>query len=124
MVSGCPPRVHRYYLKGNFCSDALIPDDMIGELMREGQITLLQLNAMEVAWQLTLDDFKVFCEIEPTEYIDDLFEINSMYGCQTIRKFAEVKLLWDFFVCLQLFLNLKLNLFFFFLTGASWWGNS
>lgn len=94
------PPVHRYYLKNNLSTDPLIPDEMIGELLKESQITLLQLNAPEVAWQLTLEDFKVFREIEPTEYVDELFELDSKYGCPMIRKFAEVRLccweLWLF----------------------------
>jgi Rap guanine nucleotide exchange factor 2 len=89
--SKCVPRVHRYYLKNTQCTDQLIPDDMIGELLKESQITLLQLNAQEVAWQLTLEDFKVFKEIEPTEYIDDLFELDSKYGCPMLCKFAHVR---------------------------------
>ncbi|XP_070185969.1 rap guanine nucleotide exchange factor 2-like isoform X2 [Littorina saxatilis] len=84
------PPVHRYYLKNNLSTDPLIPDEMIGELLKESQITLLQLNAPEVAWQLTLEDFKVFREIEPTEYVDELFELDSKYGCPMIRKFAEL----------------------------------
>lgn len=53
---------------------------------------MLQLNPAELAWQLTLEDFKVFREIEPTEYVDELFELNSKYGCPMIQKFAEVSL--------------------------------
>lgn len=86
------PRVHRYYIKNNLSTDPLIPDEMIGELLKESQISLLQLNPAELAWQLTLEDFKVFREIEPTEYVDELFELNSKYGCPMIQKFAEVSL--------------------------------
>ena len=100
------PRVHRYYLKNNHSTDPLIPDEMIGELLKESQITLLQLNAPEVAWQLTLEDFKVFREIEPTEYVDELFELDSKYGCPMIRKFAEVR---QFLVWVQLFLCVRLE---------------
>lgn len=99
------PRVHRYYLKNNHSTDPLIPDEMIGELLKESQITLLQLNAPEVAWQLTLGDFKVFREIEPTEYIDELFELDSKYGCPMIRKFAEVG---DIFFLMPAFLCARL----------------
>lgn len=87
------PRVHRYYIKNNLSTDALIPDEMIGELLKESQIALLQLNAAEVAWQLTLEDFKVFREIEPTEYVDELYELKSKYGCPLIRKFSDVSIL-------------------------------
>ena len=71
----------------------------MGELIKESQINLLQLNTMELASQLTLSDFEVFREIEPTEYIDDIFGIKSLFGCHNIRKFEEVS-------------NVKLNLLF------------
>ncbi|XP_076458916.1 rap guanine nucleotide exchange factor 2-like isoform X3 [Babylonia areolata] len=80
----------RYYLKNKSQTEPLVPDHLIGELLKESQISLLQLQATEVAWQLTLQDFAVFCQIEPTEYIDDLFELDSVYGCPMIRKFAEL----------------------------------
>ncbi|XP_076365591.1 rap guanine nucleotide exchange factor 2-like isoform X4 [Tachypleus tridentatus] len=80
----------RYYLKNNSSTEALVPDDLAGELLRESQINFLQLNSVEVATQLTLEDFNIFCHIEPTEYIEDLFEINSKYGTPTLSWFAEL----------------------------------
>lgn len=71
-------------------TDSLVPDELRGELIKESQISLLQLNSAEVASQLTLEDFKVFREIEPTEYIDELFGLDSKYGCPALKKFAEV----------------------------------
>ncbi|XP_059174885.1 rap guanine nucleotide exchange factor 6-like isoform X3 [Physella acuta] len=84
------PRVLRYYLKNNLTSEPLIPDDLIGQLLAESQISLLHLNPHEVAWQLTLNDYRVFREIEPTEYVDDLYGLNSKYGCHQLHKFAEL----------------------------------
>ncbi|CAL1529208.1 unnamed protein product [Lymnaea stagnalis] len=84
------PRVLRYYLKNNLTSEPLIPDDLIGQLLAESQISLLQLNPHEVAWQLTLNDYRVFRDIEPTEYIDDLYGLDSKYGCRQLLKFAEL----------------------------------
>lgn len=80
----------RYYLKDNICTDTLVPEEMMGELIKESQINLLQLNTMELASQLTLSDFEVFREIEPTEYIDDIFGIKSLFGYHNIRKFEEL----------------------------------
>ncbi|XP_048248295.1 rap guanine nucleotide exchange factor 6-like isoform X4 [Haliotis rufescens] len=80
----------RYYLKNNMSTDSLVPDELRGELIKESQISLLQLNSAEVASQLTLEDFKVFREIEPTEYIDELFGLDSKYGCPALKKFAEL----------------------------------
>ncbi|KAL8565056.1 hypothetical protein ACOMHN_003432 [Nucella lapillus] len=92
-LNNLPERLNlkgRFYLKNNMSTEALIPDDLIGELLKESQIMLLQLNAPEVARQLTFEDFKVFKDIEPTEYVDELFELDSKYGCPMIRKFAEL----------------------------------
>lgn len=81
----------RYYLKNNNSQEALVPDNLAGELLRESQISFLQLNSGEVAIQLTLEDFKIFRQIEPTEYVDDLFEkTNSKYGAPMLSKFAEL----------------------------------
>ncbi|KAL5018419.1 hypothetical protein ScPMuIL_004141 [Solemya velum] len=80
----------RYYLRNNMSTETLVPDELMGELRKEAQINLLQLNTTEVASQLTLEDFKVFKEIETTEYINHLFELESRYGCKNLTKFAEL----------------------------------
>ncbi|XP_042148250.1 rap guanine nucleotide exchange factor isoform X4 [Ixodes scapularis] len=80
----------RYYLKNNSSTDPLVPDDLASELLRESQVNFLQLNSVEVATQLTLEDFSIFRQIEPTEYIDDLFEVKSAYGSPMLSLFAEL----------------------------------
>ncbi|XP_076368750.1 rap guanine nucleotide exchange factor 2-like isoform X3 [Tachypleus tridentatus] len=80
----------RYYLKNNSSTEALVPDELAGELMRESQVNFLQLNSVEITIQLTLEDFNVFCHIEPTEYIEDLFENNSKYGTPMLSKFTKL----------------------------------
>ena len=82
--------VYRYYVKNNLSTEPVVPDDMIGELLREAQVSLLQVTDTEVAWQLTLEDFTLFREIKNTEYIEDLFQLHSSYGCPMIEKFSEV----------------------------------
>ena len=67
-----------------------MPDEMAGDLLKEGQVLFLQLNSSEVAAQLTLRDFQLFHEIEPTEYIDDLFELDSKFGTPHLQRFSEV----------------------------------
>lgn len=80
-VCGHAPPIHcRYYLKKNSRSEPLVPDELAPEIIREAQIELLNLNAQVVAAQLTLQDFAVFASIEPTEYIDNLFQLESRYG--------------------------------------------
>lgn len=44
----------RYYLKTNGITETLVPDDLAPELVRESAVHFLQLNAVEVAIQLTL----------------------------------------------------------------------
>ncbi|XP_049818737.1 rap guanine nucleotide exchange factor 6 isoform X4 [Aethina tumida] len=78
----------RYYLKTNGITETLVPDELAPELVRESDVHFLQLNAVEVAIQLTLQDFSIFRQIEPTEYIDDLFELKSKYGTPMLEQFA------------------------------------
>ncbi|XP_021942904.1 rap guanine nucleotide exchange factor 2 isoform X4 [Zootermopsis nevadensis] len=80
----------RYYLKTNGTTETLVPDEMAPELVRESQVHFLQLNAVEVAIQLTLQDFSIFRQIESTEYVDDLFELKSRYGVPMLSQFAEL----------------------------------
>ncbi len=67
-----------------------MPDEMAADLLKEGQVLFLQLNSSEVAAQLTLRDFQFFHEIEATEYIDDLFELDSKFGTPHLQRFSEV----------------------------------
>ncbi|XP_055593445.1 rap guanine nucleotide exchange factor 2 isoform X2 [Uranotaenia lowii] len=80
----------RYYLKTNGITETLVPDDVAPELIRESAVHFLQLNANELAIQLTLQDFSIFRQIESTEYIDDLFNLKSRYGKPMLLKFAEL----------------------------------
>ncbi|XP_058810856.1 rap guanine nucleotide exchange factor 2-like isoform X2 [Phymastichus coffea] len=80
----------RYYLKTNGVSETLVADEQAPELVRESQVHFLQLNAVEVAFQLTLQDFSIFRQIESTEYVDDLFELKSKYGVPMLSQFAEL----------------------------------
>ncbi|GLV34005.1 PDZ domain-containing guanine nucleotide exchange factor [Carabus blaptoides fortunei] len=78
----------RYYLKTNGITETLVPDELAPELVRESAVHFLQLNAVEVAIQLTLQDFSIFRQIEPTEYIDELFELRSRYGTPMLEQFG------------------------------------
>lgn len=44
----------RYYLKKNGVTETLVPDELAPELVRESAVHFLQLNAVEVAIQLTV----------------------------------------------------------------------
>ncbi|KAI6233865.1 RasGEF domain-containing protein [Aphelenchoides fujianensis] len=65
----------RLYLKNNLKSETLIPDELASDF---------------VAIQLTLQDFDVFSSIEPTEYVDNLFQLESRYGWPTLTHFEEL----------------------------------
>lgn len=82
----------RYYLKTNGITETLVGDDLASELVRESQVHFLQLNAVEVAVQLTLQDFSIFRQIESTEYVDDLFKLKSRYGTPMLSQFGEVSI--------------------------------
>ncbi|XP_072486070.1 rap guanine nucleotide exchange factor 6 isoform X6 [Notamacropus eugenii] len=80
----------RYYLKNNMETETLCSDEDAQELLRESQITLLQLSTIEVATQLSMRDFELFRNIEPTEYIDDLFKLNSKTGNAHLKEFENI----------------------------------
>uniref|UniRef100_A0A8C7UJ98 Rap guanine nucleotide exchange factor 2 n=1 Tax=Oncorhynchus mykiss TaxID=8022 RepID=A0A8C7UJ98_ONCMY len=80
----------RYYLKSNMETETLCSDEDAQDLLREGQISLLQLSTVEVATQLSMRAFELFCAIEPTEYIDDLFKLKSKTGSFCLKRFEEV----------------------------------
>lgn len=114
----------RYYLKTNGISETLVPDEMAPELIREAQVHFLQLNAVEVAIQLTLQDFSIFRQIESTEYVDDLFGLNSRYGTPMLSQFAEVsELIYVAFLrtgCWVLKIqNAKINFFYNFISNKN-----
>ncbi|XP_077465135.1 rap guanine nucleotide exchange factor 2 isoform X8 [Stigmatopora argus] len=80
----------RYYLKSNMETETLCSDEDAQDLLREGQISLLQLSTVEVATQLSMRAFQLFCAIEPTEYIDDLFKLRPRTGAATsLKRFEE-----------------------------------
>lgn len=82
--------LYRYYLKTNGVTETLVTDEIAADMVRESTVSFLQLNAAEVALQLTMQDYNVFRQIESTEYIDELFELKSNYGTPALSQFAEV----------------------------------
>ncbi|MFT7796173.1 rap guanine nucleotide exchange factor 6 isoform X2 [Arapaima gigas] len=80
----------RYYLKNNMETETLCSDDDAQELLRESQISLLQLSTVEVAAQLSMRDFELFRNVESTEYVDDLFKLNSRTGSSQLKQFEEI----------------------------------
>ncbi|XP_033869637.3 rap guanine nucleotide exchange factor 2-like isoform X2 [Acipenser ruthenus] len=80
----------RYYLKNNMETETLCSDEDAQDLLRESHISVLQLSTVEVATQLSMRNFELFHNIEPTEYMDDLFKLKSKTGSANLKKFEEV----------------------------------
>ncbi|XP_054610970.1 rap guanine nucleotide exchange factor 6 isoform X7 [Dunckerocampus dactyliophorus] len=80
----------RYYLKNNMETETLCSDEDAQDLLRESQISLLQLSTMEVAAQLSMRDFELFRNIESTEYVDDLFKLDLSAESSNLKQFEEV----------------------------------
>ena len=81
----------RYYLKcinspEQFLSDTLAAE----ELIKDGNLTFLQLDPLELSAQLTLRDYCIFKSIESSEYIDYLFKKNSKYGFAHLTQFSDL----------------------------------
>lgn len=70
-------------------TETLCSDEDAQDLLRESQISLLQLSTVEVATQLSMRAFELFCAIEPTEYIDDLFKLRSKSSSASLKRFEE-----------------------------------
>uniref|UniRef100_A0A671F7D5 Rap guanine nucleotide exchange factor 6 n=1 Tax=Rhinolophus ferrumequinum TaxID=59479 RepID=A0A671F7D5_RHIFE len=80
----------RYYLKNNMETETLCSDEDAQELLKESQLSMLQLSTIELATQLSMRDFDLFRNIEPTEYIDDLFKLESKTGNTHLKEFEDI----------------------------------
>lgn len=88
----------RYYLRNNTILETLVPDDVAANISRDigassfGCLLLLRaVSSADVAIQLTRRDFEFFRSIEPAEYINDLFELDSQrIACANLARFSEV----------------------------------
>ncbi|KAF3821516.1 hypothetical protein GH733_009558 [Mirounga leonina] len=67
-----------------------LTDEDAQELVKESQLSMLQLSTIEVATQLSMRDFDLFRNIEPTEYIDDLFKLDSKTGNTHLKEFEDI----------------------------------
>ena len=78
----------RYYIK--IVSHQLSLEEISGELLKESNVSLLDLDVSETATQLMVEDYKIFQQIEQTEYVDHIFEIKSTFGKENLDKFSEL----------------------------------
>lgn len=77
----------RYYLKCKRTSDPLLSDELAADVVRDSDMNLLQLHPDILTMQLTFQDFHLYKAIEPTEYVDQLFKLNSTYGWPRLKEF-------------------------------------
>ncbi|XP_038060264.1 rap guanine nucleotide exchange factor 2-like isoform X3 [Patiria miniata] len=80
----------RLFLRNNMASETLMPDEVAVELLKDSQVTFLQLDSNEVAAQLTLRDYGIFQEIEATDYIEDLFVLQAKGSNDRLQLFEEI----------------------------------
>lgn len=81
----------RYYLKCNTSPEQFLSDPSAAdELIKDANITFLQLDPLELSAQLTLRDYCIFKSIESSEYIDYLFKKNSKYGYSHLTQFSDL----------------------------------
>lgn len=71
-------------------TETLCSDEDAQELVKESQLSMLQLSTIELATQLSMRDFDLFRNIEPTEYIDDLFKLDSKTGNTHLKEFEDI----------------------------------
>lgn len=71
-------------------TETLCSDEDAQELVKESQLSMLQLSTIELATQLSMRDFDLFRNIEPTEYIDDLFKLESKIGNTHLKEFEDI----------------------------------
>lgn len=71
-------------------TETLCSDEDAQELVKESQLSMLQLSTIELATQLSMRDFDLFRNIEPTEYIGDLFKLESKTGNTHLKEFENI----------------------------------
>ncbi|XP_046859606.1 rap guanine nucleotide exchange factor 6-like [Xenia sp. Carnegie-2017] len=80
----------RYYLKDFNSTDVtLLPEEAIQELGKELRHTIADLDATEVARQVTLRDFQIFQKIESSQYIYELWKFEEKLR-NTLTNFTKI----------------------------------
>lgn len=74
----------RYYIKSSI-SEGPLSDEVAQEIAREANLTLLQLSPLEIAKELTLQDFELFKAVDSREYIYNLFESKNERKSKNLR---------------------------------------
>lgn len=74
----------RYYIKSSI-SEGPISDEVALEISREANLTLFQLSPLDIAKELTLQDFELFRNVDSREYIYNLFESKNERKSKNLR---------------------------------------
>lgn len=81
----------RYYLRSNHSPEQFLNDPQsVEELIKDSNLSFLQLDPLELSAQLTLRDYCIFKSIESSEYIDYLFKKNSKFGFTHLNQFSDL----------------------------------
>jgi Rap guanine nucleotide exchange factor 2 len=81
----------RYYLRSNTSPEQFLNDPQsVEELIKDSNLSFLQLDPLELSAQLTLRDYCIFKSIESSEYIDYLFKKNSKFGFSHLNQFSDL----------------------------------
>ncbi|XP_066917873.1 rap guanine nucleotide exchange factor 6-like isoform X2 [Clytia hemisphaerica] len=86
----------RYYIKSSI-SEGPLPDEVAQEIAREANLTLLQLSPLEIAKELSLQDFDLFKNVDSREYIYNLFEEKNERKSKNLRSVEQttnVEMYW------------------------------
>ena len=80
----------RYYIKNNVTTSNLVHgDDLLQEMLAEGATDFLSLEPRDIARAITLQDFAVYRQITPVEYIDDLWSLEKSSPNDGLKRFSE-----------------------------------
>lgn len=74
----------RYYIKSSI-SEGPISDEVAQEISHEANLTLLQLSPLDIAKELSLQDFELFRNVDSREYIYNLFEEKNERKSKNLR---------------------------------------
>ncbi|KAI0979363.1 hypothetical protein GJ496_011860, partial [Pomphorhynchus laevis] len=80
----------RYYLKDNSSTESIISDEVGLELNEQLDINFANLNPLDVAAQLCLRDFTLFCSIEPSELLTHALKLDPDANTSNVVKFSKV----------------------------------
>jgi len=81
----------RYYLKSNVSPEQFLSDPVaVEELIKDANLSFLQLDPLELSAQLTLRDYCILKSIESSEYVDFLFKKQSKYGFSHLNQFSDL----------------------------------